>query len=86
MNEQEQYDQINYPSFFGAVGDKITAAKTAMDAIPAEPDNQGWLETNVNNVPVLWHYEGSDCRVRVGRKASGDPFYEILIPYQWLAA
>jgi hypothetical protein len=85
--EDQQWQEINYPSFFGAIGDRVTAAKMAMDAIPVEPgDSTDWLETNVNQVPIWWRNEGQDCFLRVGMKANGEPFYEIKIPYQWLAA
>jgi hypothetical protein len=92
MTEAEQWAQINYPSFFGAIGDKITAAKAAMAAVPVTPDADNdyiaWLQTNVNEVPIYWHEPNSnDCVIRVGvRDSDGKPMYEITVPTMWLAA
>ena len=86
MTEAAQWTEINYPSFFGAIGDKITAAKSSMSAIPVAADQNGWLETNVNNVPIHWQEQGADVHLRVGKKDNGEPFYSLTVPFQWLAA
>lgn len=92
LTEEQQWEQINYPSFFGAIGDKIEAAKAAMAAVPVVQDADGgaiaWLQTNVNNVPIYWHEpNGNDCVIRVGERAGdGRPMYEFTIPTMWLAA
>lgn len=91
LTEEQQWNEINYPSFFGAIGDKITAAKQAMAAVPVTPDADNdaiaWLQTNVNNVPIYWHEpNGNDCVIRVGERDDGHPMYEFTIPTMWLAA
>jgi hypothetical protein len=92
MTEAEQWDQINYPSFFGAICEKIVAAKHAMSAIPATTyagdGGMTWLETNVNNVPIRWRdVDGDYVAIRVGeRDTDHQPICEFTIPTQWLAA
>jgi hypothetical protein len=88
VTEAEQRSEINYPSFFGAIGDKITAAKSSMDSVPVQVNEANdWLITNVNQVPIKWLALGDDYRVQIGTKdGSGLPIYDIIIPFQWLAA
>jgi hypothetical protein len=91
MTEQEQWQEINYPSFFGAIGDKIEAAIAAMTAVPAAVVNEEgyapWLGTNVNNVPIHWRIIDTDhCEIKVGVKDDGSPIEHFTIPTQWLAA
>lgn len=89
MTQAEQWQEINYPTFFGAIGDKIMAARQAMSAIPAKPSSSDdWLETNVNGVPILWREDGDDVWLKIGLQDAGDhePMYSITIPREWLAA
>lgn len=91
LNEEEQWQQINYPTFFEALGDKITATKTALAAIPAETwaedDHIAWLETNLNQVPIFWYeLDGNYTKIRVGvRDSDQKPMIEITVPTMWLA-
>jgi hypothetical protein len=85
LTEEQQWTEINYPAFLGAIGNRIASARTAMQAIPVEPgEADDWLETNVNQVPIWWREQGDDCIVRVGVRANGEPFYLFTVPLQWL--
>jgi hypothetical protein len=84
MTEEEQWQEINYPTFFGAVAARIKNAKIALDAAQIKPVGRDWLETSINNVKILWREEGADCLVNIGVRSNTEPFYQLRFPTKWL--
>lgn len=84
MDESAQWQEINYPTFFGAICSRIKNARITLDTSQVKAVGTDWLETNVNLVPVLWREEGDDCLVKIGERVNNEPFYDFRFPTSWL--
>jgi len=81
LTQDEQWAQINYPSFDQAMYDKIVAVQAAMLTVDAHAPT---VSSQLNNVPFDFTEVGEDIHIVVGVKSDGEPFYDLLIPTQWL--
>jgi len=83
MTPEEQFVQMNTPTFFGMVGKKIIAAKKAM--INSDVTVSGGLQTQLNGVNIWWQEQGENTQIKYGGNDAGSSLYDITIPTQWLA-
>lgn len=85
MTTDEQWAQINYPTFFGAAMKKIQAARVAMANAEVTASK---CNTHLNGVPIGWNESGDKVHVAIGESGLADlsSLVDITIPIKWLEA
>jgi hypothetical protein len=83
LTPDDQWGQINYPSFMGAVLSHVKQIDAALNNVGATADN---VHCTLNDVPITYTITENKVwvTIKVGEDASGNPQVEIYIPYMWL--
>lgn len=83
MTAEEQWTQINYPSFMAAAIAEVKTVEQALDSVSATGTN---ITANVNDVPIVYNVTENRVwvTIQIGLNDNGSPQVELYIPYVWV--
>lgn len=84
LSPEDQWAQINYPSFLSAALAKVKAIRDSMESGPAYADE---VMTYLNDVPITFSDgENADSwiTVNIGTEHDGTPQVSLKIPLVWV--
>jgi len=83
LSPQDQWSQINYPSFMKATINQVQKIENQLSNISCIADK---ISFSLNNVPITYSVTANKqwVTINIGTDAGGKPQVTVYIPYQWL--
>lgn len=84
LTPEDQWAQINYPSFMGATLAKVKEIRDSMQGEQAYAD---WVTTYLNDVPITFsdgETPSNFITINIGTEHDGTPQVALVIPLVWV--